>query len=85
MLVDSRGAAVTDSAMHERCLRLAMASCPHLLGERSVLRAALVGRAEIHGDGRPLSPRGAAWRQEWIVPRLNRHRDPVTDRAGATS
>jgi hypothetical protein len=85
VLVDSRGAVVTDSAMHERCLGLATTSCPHLLAEGSALRAALVDRAEIHGDGRPLSPRGAAWRQEWIVPRLGRHRDPVVDGAGATS
>jgi hypothetical protein len=70
VLVDTRGAVSTDSAMHGRCLRLATASCPHLLAERSTLRAVHVRRGEIHGGGRPLSPRGAAWREEWIVPGL---------------
>lgn len=86
VLVDTRGAVVTDSAMHERCLRLATASCPHLLAEGSPLRAALVGRPEILGDGRALSPRGAAWREEWTVPRLQLRPDPAAAaRSGATS
>ncbi|MDT8913475.1 hypothetical protein [Amycolatopsis sp. PS_44_ISF1] len=69
VVVDPRGMVQTDAAMHERCLRLATAACPHLLAV-AAQRAAQVRRADIHGDGRPLRDSGALTREQWTVPRL---------------
>lgn len=70
VLVDVHGAVQTDAAMHERCVRLATAACPHLLGETTSLRAVRVRRRDVHGDGQSLSDRGSVERQQWTVPRL---------------
>ncbi len=70
VLVDSRGAVQTDAAMHSRCLRLATATCPHLLGAAPAVRSAQVQRTDIRGDGRPLRDVRALTRELWTVPRL---------------
>jgi hypothetical protein len=72
VIVDGHGAVQTDAAMHERCLRLASAACPHLLAEAASLRAVEVRRCEIHGDGRPLRDGGAVERERWTVPTAGR-------------
>jgi hypothetical protein len=69
---DGHGAVQTDAAMHERCLRLASAACPHLLAEAASLRAVEVRRCEVHGDGRPLRDGGAVERERWTVPTAGR-------------
>lgn len=72
VVIDVHGAVGTDAAMHERCLRLATAACPHLVGQGGALRAVRVRRSDLHGDGQPLSEGGALARERWTVPRLAR-------------
>lgn len=80
VLVDAFGAMDSDAALHERCLRLAVAACPHLVAEASGLEAVRVHRGRIHGDGKPLSDGGAWTRQQWTVPNLRAQ--PICSRAG---
>jgi hypothetical protein len=69
VLVDESAAVVSDSAMHARCLRLAAASCPHLVIGDSALVAVQVRRGDIRADGQPLSERPVPWRESWTVRR----------------
>lgn len=72
-LLDALGAVDSDAALHERCLRLAVAACPHLVAESSGLQAVQVHRCQIHGDGKPLRDERAWTRQEWTVPSARAH------------
>ncbi|GAB3943735.1 hypothetical protein GCM10029976_066790 [Kribbella albertanoniae] len=60
VLVDAGGDVSSDAAMHERCLRLAAGTCPHLLDVGVGYRAVQVRLDDLLGDGRPLQL-GDAW------------------------
>ncbi len=66
----------SDTAVHRRCLNLALAHCPHLRRGRGRHRHTDVTRAEIHAED--LTPTPYGWRQRWsLPPEPSRPRKPL--------
>jgi hypothetical protein len=70
VVLDNEGHIESDTALHHRCLTLALTLCPHLRHTRR--RYTEILRAQVHAEDLDLTRYG--WRQRWSVPAPTRPR-----------